>query len=147
MCEVSRRADDRRRDQRDSCTCSGVAAAGANCPEAYGPATTIYKPLRTLGAAWAGIWEKPVSGSLPGMDDPQTRQMIDSTHIKSPTARHRGGKKGGAETGCWPPRAGGRKHEDPRTRRMLKGRLIAILLTGGEGARLPGSQERLILPG
>jgi transposase len=68
--------------------------------------------------------------------------MIDSTHVKA--HRSAAGGKGGAKTGCWL-LARGAQHEDPGTSQMLKGkgRLIAILLTGGDVHACPVA-ERLI---
>ncbi len=66
-------------------------------------------------------------------------QMMNSAMSK-PTARHRA-EKGGAETGCWPlARWAQRKIHALAD---AKGRLIAILLTGGEAHDCPVA-ERLI---
>jgi hypothetical protein len=72
----------------------------------------VVRMVRAIGASWRSA----------------DMQMIDSTHVKA--HRSASGGKGGAEAGCWP-LARKAQHEDPRTRRS-KGRLIAILLTGGE---------------
>ena len=66
-------------------------------------------------------------------------QMIDSTHIKA--HRSAAGGKGGAEAGYWP-LARRAKHEDLCTH-TAKGRLIAVLLTGGQAHDCPLA-ERLI---
>ncbi len=64
-----------------------------DCPEAYGPATTIYN--RFVRWARRGIWEnlfREVSGRGRATDT----QMIDSTHIKAhrSAAGGKGGKTG-----------------------------------------------------
>src|SRR3954464_5530008 len=60
--------------------------------------------------------------------------------MSKPTGRRRA-EKGGAEAGCWP-LARRAQHEGSRTY-SAKGRLIAILLTGGEAHDCPVA-ERLI---
>ena len=62
----------------------------SDCPEAYGPHTTIYNRF----ARWArrGIWER-LFRELSGQGRATEMQMIDSTHVKA----HRsaaGGKRG-----------------------------------------------------
>jgi transposase len=61
-----------------------------DCPEAYGPPTTIYN--RFVRWARRGIWEN-LFRELAGQGRATDMQMIDSTHIKA----HRsaaGGKRG-----------------------------------------------------
>src|SRR6266567_9210620 len=82
-----------------------------DCPEAYGPPTTIYN--RFVRWARRGIWEN-LFRELAGSGRSADTQMIDSTHVKR-TARQRA-EKGGAEAGCWP-LARRAQHEDSRTRR------------------------------
>ena len=67
---------------------------------------------------------------LPGKGD--RRQMIDSTPIK---AHRSAAEKGGAKTGDWPSRGG--RNTKIHARADAKGRLLAILLTGGEAHDCP----------
>lgn len=61
-----------------------------DCPEAYGPATTIYNRF----ARWAkrGVWEN-LFRALAGAGRSAETQMIDSTHVKA--HRSAAGGKGG----------------------------------------------------
>ena len=65
--------------------------------------------------------------------------MIDSTHVKA--HRSAAGGKGGEEAGCWP--LARRRNTKIHALADAKGRLIAILLTGGEAHDCPVA-ERLI---
>ena len=67
-----------------------------DCPEAYGPATTIYN--RFVRWARRGVWEN-LFRELAGWGRATDTQMIDSTHISRRTARRRA-EKGGREAGC-----------------------------------------------
>lgn len=74
----------------------------SDCPEAYGPATTIYNRF----ARWArrGIWEnlfRELSGSGRSADT----QMIVSTHVKA--HRSAAGAKGGSRNRLLAARAAG----------------------------------------
>jgi transposase len=62
----------------------------SDCPEAYGPVTTIYNRF----ARWArrGIWEN-LFRELAGSGRSAHMQMIDSTHVKA--HRSAAGGKGG----------------------------------------------------
>jgi transposase len=96
-----------------------------DCPPEYGPATTIYN--RFVRWARRGIWEK-CSESLLGGGDPLTRD--DRLHTRQ-GASLRGRWEGGSKSRLLATRAEG------ATRRYnalagAKGRLLAILLTGGE---------------
>ena len=129
------RADDRR-------VISGIVhvlksgCRWCDCPPEYGPPTTIYN--RFVRWARRGVWEN-LFRELAGNGRSTDTQMIDFTHVKA--HRSAAGGKGGAEAGCWP-LARRAQHEDTRTRRS-KGRLLAILLTGGEAHDCPIA-ERLI---
>src|SRR5438094_2634833 len=104
------RADDRR-------VISGImhvlkcGCRWCDCPEAYGPPTTIYN--RFVRWARRGIWEN-LFRELAEKGRSRDTQMIDSTMSKR-TARQRA-EKGGAEAGCWS-LARRAQHEDSRTRR------------------------------
>jgi putative transposase len=86
------RADDRR-------VISGIVhvlksgCRWCDCPEAYGPATTIYN--RFVRWARRGIWEN-LFRALAGQGRATDVQMIDSTHIKAhrSAAGGKGGKRG-----------------------------------------------------
>ena len=109
-----------------------------DCPPEYGPPTTIYNRFVRLGSA--RHLGKPVPGTGRVSDDAADTQMIDSTHVKA--HRSAAGGKGGAEAGCWP-LARRAQHEDTRTLQDAKGRLLAILLTGGQAHDYPVA-KRLI---
>src|ERR1700733_13661728 len=119
------RADDRR-------VISGIVhvlrcgCRWCDCPEAYGPPTTIYN--RFVRWARRGIWEN-LFRELAGNGQSTDTQMIDSTHVKA--HRSASGGKGGSRSRLLAARAD------------AKGRLIAILLTGGEAHDCPVA-ERLI---
>src|SRR5438477_12027398 len=104
------RADDRR-------VISGImhvlkcSCRWCDCPEAYGPPTTIYN--RFVRWARRGIWEN-LFRELAEKGRCRETQMIDSTQSKR-TARQRV-EKGGAEEGCWP-LARRAQHEDLCTHR------------------------------
>ena len=129
------RADDRR-------VISGIVhvlkcgCRWCDCPEAYGPPTTIYN--RFVRWARRGIWEN-LFRELAGNGRSADTQMIDSTHVKA--HRSAAGGKGGAEAGCWP--LARRAQHEIYALADAKGRLIAILLTGGEAHDCPIA-ERLI---
>jgi transposase len=108
-----------------------------DCPEAYGPYTTIYN--RFVRWAQRGIWEN-LFRQLAGNGRSADTQMIDSTHVKA--HRSAAGGKGGSRNRLSVAHAAG------AIRRIhaladAKGRLIAILLTGGEAHDCPVA-ERLI---
>ena len=65
----------------------------SDCPEAYGPATTIYNRF----ARWArrDIWEN-LFRELAGSGRSADTQMIDSTHVKA--HRSASGGKGGSRS-------------------------------------------------
>ena len=108
-----------------------------DCPPEYGPPTTIYN--RFVRWARRGIWEN-LFRELAGNGRSVDTQMIDSTHVKA--HRSASGGKGGSRSRLLAARAEG------ATRRShaladAKGRLLAILLTGGEAHDCPVA-ERLI---
>jgi transposase len=74
----------------------------SDCPEAYGPPTTIYNRF----ARWArrGIWEN-LFRELAGQGRATDTQMIDSTHIKA--HRSAAGGKRGSKNGLLAARAEG----------------------------------------
>jgi len=74
----------------------------SDCPEAYGPPTTIYNRF----ARWArrGIWEN-LFRELAGNGRSRDTQMIDSTHVKA--HRSAAGGKGGSSSRLLAARAAG----------------------------------------
>src|SRR5262245_7611915 len=108
-----------------------------DCPEAYGPPTTIYN--RFVRWARRGIWEK-LFRELAGQGRSTETQMIDSTHIKA--HRCAAGGKGGSRSRLLAVRAAG-ANTKIHALADAKGRLLAILLTGGEAHDYPVA-ERLI---
>ena len=69
-----------------------IGCRWCDCPEAYGPPTTIYNRF----ARWArrGIWENLFRALAEGGRSADT-QMIDSTHVKA--HRSAAGGKGGSK--------------------------------------------------
>jgi transposase len=108
-----------------------------DCPEAYGPPTTIYN--RFVRWARRGIWEN-LFRELAGNGRSTDTQMIDSTHVKA--HRSASGEKGGEQKQAVGRSRGGRNTKI-HALADAKGRLIAILLTGGEAHDCPVA-ERLI---
>ena len=109
----------------------------SDCPEAYGPPTTIYNPLRSVGAA--RHMGKPVPAacrqrSVNGHSD-------DRLHARQ-SASLGGGRKRGEQKQAVGRSRGGRNTK-VHALADAKGRLIAILLTGGEAHDCPVA-ERLI---
>ena len=132
------RADDRR-------VISGIVhilrsgCRWSDCPPADGPPTTIYN--RFVRWAGRGIWEnlfRDLAGN--GRATEHARDRSTRTHIKA--HRSAAGGKGGTEAGCWPLSRGGRNTKI-HALADAKGRLIAILLTGGEAHDCPVA-DRLI---
>src|SRR5262249_22743683 len=108
-----------------------------DCPEAYGPPTKIYN--RFVRWACRGIWEN-LFRQLAGNGRCADTQMIDSTHVKA----HRsaaGGKRGEQKQAVGRSRGG--RNTKIHALADAKGRLLAILLTGGEAHDCPVA-ERLI---
>ena len=108
-----------------------------DCPPEYGPPTTIYN--RFVRWARRGVWET-LFRKLAGSGRSTDTQMIDSTHIKA----HRSavGGKGGEKKQAVGRSRGGRNTKI-HALADAKGRLIAILLTGGQAHDCPAA-ERLI---
>ena len=108
-----------------------------DCPAEYGPPTTIYN--RFVRWARRGVWET-LFRKLAGSGRSTDTQMIDSTHIKA----HRSavGGKGGEKKQAVGRSRGGRNTKI-HALADAKGRLIAILLTGGQAHDCPAA-ERLI---
>src|SRR3974390_945486 len=131
------RADDRR-------VISGIVhvlksgCRWCDCPPEYGPSTTIYNRF----ARWAerGIWENLFRRLAENGRSADT-QMIDSTHVKA--HRSAAGGKGGEQKQAVGRSRGGRNTKI-HALADAKGRLIAILLTGGEAHDCPVA-ERLIV--
>jgi transposase len=105
-----------------------------DCPPEYGPPTTIYN--RFVRWVRRGIWET-LFRELAGNGRSAETQMIDSTHVKA--HRSAAGGKGGSKSRLLAARAEG------ATRRFTladaKGRLIAIMLTGGEAHDCPVAES------
>ncbi|WP_271612241.1 IS5 family transposase, partial [Bradyrhizobium sp. CCBAU 21362] len=108
----------------------------SDCPEAYGPPTTIYNRF----ARWArrGIWEN-LFRELAGNGRSADTQTIDSTHVKA--HRSVAGGNGRSKSRLLAARA------EDATRRYTHSLMLrgpdAILLTGGEAHDCPVA-ERLI---
>ncbi|MFZ1009350.1 MAG: IS5 family transposase, partial [Candidatus Sulfotelmatobacter sp.] len=102
-----------------------------DCPPEYGPPTTIYN--RFVRWAERGVWERLFRGLAERSRSTET-QMVDSTHIKA--HRSASGGKGGSR-----PQAIGRSRGGRNTKihavADAKGRLLSILLTGGEAHDCP----------
>ena len=109
----------------------------SDCPEAYGPPTTIYNRF----ARWAlrGIWEN-LFRRLAGNGRSTDTQMIE-LHARQ-SASLGGGRKRGEQKQAVGRSRGGRNTKI-HALADAKGRLIAILLTGGEAHDCPVA-ERLI---
>ena len=90
---------------------------------------------------WArrGVWEN-LFRELAGSGRSTDTQMIDSTHVKA--HRSAAGGKGGSRTRLLADSRGGRNTKI-HALADIKGRLIAVLLTGGEAHDCPVA-ERLI---
>ncbi|MBX9630160.1 MAG: IS5 family transposase [Burkholderiales bacterium] len=128
------RADDRR-------VISGIlhvlksGCRWCDCPPEYGPPTTIYNRF----TRWAerGVWER-LFRELADRGRSTNVQMIDSTHIK--THRSASGGKGGSR-----PQAIGRSRGGRNTKihaiADAKGRLLSLILTGGEAHDCPVAKD------
>jgi len=107
------RADDRR-------VISGIVhvlrcgCRWCDCPEAYGPPTTIYN--RFVRWARRGIWEN-LFRELAGNGRSTDTQMIDSTHVKA--HRSASGGKGGSRSRLLAARAEGATRRSTHSQ-MLK---------------------------
>jgi transposase len=108
-----------------------------DCPPEYGPPTTIYN--RFVRWAERGVWDKLFRG-LAGRGRSAETQMIDSTHIKA--HRSASGGRGGEQKQAVGRSRGGRNTKIHAIA-DAKGRLLSILLTGGETHDRPVA-ERLI---
>ena len=130
------RADDRR-------VISGIVhvlrsgCRWCDCPPEYGPPTTIYN--RFVRWAGRGIWEN-LFRELAGNGRATGTQMIDRLHIKAHTLGRR--RKRGEQKQAVGRSRGGRNTKI-HALADAKGRLIAILLTGGEAHDCPVA-DRLI---
>ncbi|MGZ5812748.1 MAG: IS5 family transposase [Xanthobacteraceae bacterium] len=101
-----------------------------DCPPEYGPHTTVYN--RFVRWARRGIWEN-LFRKLAGNGRSTDTQMIDSTHVKA--HRSAAGGKGGSRNRLLAARGG--RNTKIHALADAKGRLIAILLTGGEAHDYP----------
>ena len=86
-----------------------------DCPEAYGPPTTIYN--RFVRWARRGVWEN-LFRELAGSGRAADTQMIDSTHVKA--HRSASGGKGGSRNRLLAARAEGATRRYTHSR-MLRG--------------------------
>ena len=109
-----------------------------DCPPKNGPPTTIYN--RFVRWAGRGRSRENLFRELAGNGRSKNTQMIDFTHIKA--HRSAAGGKGGSRSRLLAARAEG---ETGRFYALAdaKGRLIAVLLTGGQAHDRPLA-ERLI---
>jgi transposase len=108
-----------------------------DCPPAYGPPTTIYN--RFVRWARRGVWER-MFRELADRGRSAETQMIDSTHIKA--HRSASGGKGGEQKQAIGRSRGGRNTKIHAIADS-KGRLLSILLSGGEAHDCPVA-ERVI---
>src|ERR1700721_4507865 len=108
-----------------------------DCPPEYGPPTTIYN--RFVRWAERGLGDQLFRG-LAGRGRSAETQMIDSTHIKA--HRSASGGRGGEQKQAVGRSRGGRNTKIHAIA-DAKGRLLSILLTGGETHDRPVA-ERLI---
>ena len=106
------RADDRRVIS-GSFTFLRVGCRWCDCPEAYGPSTTIYN--RFVRWARRGVWEN-LFRKLAGNGRSVDTQMINSTHVKA--HRSASGGKGGSKSRLLAARAEG------ATRRSTHSRML-----------------------
>jgi transposase len=101
-----------------------------DCPPEYGPPTTVYN--RFVRWAERGVWEN-LFRALAGKGRSTGMQMIDSTHIKA----HRSAAGGKGEQKQAIGRSRGGRNTKIHARADAKGRLLAILLIGGEAHDCP----------
>src|ERR1700680_1955677 len=107
-----------------------------DCPPEYGPPTTIYN--RFVRWARRGVWES-LFRELAESGRSTDTQMIDCTHVK--VHRSARGKRGEQKQAVGRSRSG--RNTKIHALADAKGRLIAILLTGGQAHDCPIA-ERLI---
>jgi len=107
----------------------------ADVPPEYGPPTTIYNRFNR----WAkrGIWEN-IFRTLAARGRSMHTQMIDSTHVKA--HRSASGGQGGEENQAIGRSRGGRNTKIHAIS-DAKGRLVNIMLTGGEAHDCPVGTE------
>ena len=101
-----------------------------DCPPEYGPATTIYN--RFVRWARRGVWER-LFRELAQRGRSAETQMIDSTHIKA----HRSASGGKGEQKQAIGRSRGGRNTKIHAIADAKGRLLSILLSGGEAHDCP----------
>src|SRR5664279_3921174 len=96
-----------------------------DCPPEYGPPTTIYNRF----ARWAerGVWER-LFRELAAHGRSGETQMIDSTHVSTPLGIVR--KRGEQNQAIGRSRGG--RNTKIHAIADAKGRLLSILLSGGE---------------
>ncbi|MGH7555429.1 MAG: IS5 family transposase [Longimicrobiales bacterium] len=105
-----------------------------DCPPEYGPPTTIYN--RFVRWAERGVWER-LFRKLAARGRSTQTQMIDSTHIKA--HRSASGAKRGRRSRLLAARGG--RNTKIHAIADAKGRLLSILLSGGEAHDCPPAQR------
>ncbi|HEY0281284.1 MAG TPA: IS5 family transposase [Rhizomicrobium sp.] len=105
-----------------------------DCPPEYGPYTTIYN--RFVRWAERGVWER-LFRKLAERGRSTHTQMIDSTHVKA--HRSASGAKRGNKQAIGRSRGG--RNTKIHAIADAKGRLLSILLTGGQAHDCPPSQR------
>ncbi|MGA7714151.1 MAG: IS5 family transposase [Rhizomicrobium sp.] len=106
-----------------------------DCPREYGPPTTIYN--RFVRWAERGVWER-LFRELAAWERSTDTQMIDSTHIKAHRSAS-GAKKGEQNQAIGRSRGG--RNTKIHAIADAKGRLLSILLTGGQTHDCPPAQR------
>ncbi len=110
-----------------------------DCPPEYGPPTTIYN--RFVRWAERGVWER-LFRELAARGRSGDTQMIDATHVKA--HRSASGAKRGSTSRRLPPRGG--RNTKIHAIADAKGRLLCILLTGGQAHDCPPAKRRSAAP-
>jgi transposase len=107
-----------------------------DCPPEYGPHTTVYNRF----ARWAerGVWER-LFKELAQRGRSTATQMIDSTHVKAHRSASGARKRGEQKQAIGRSRGG--RNTKIHALADAKGRLLSILLTGGEVHDCPPAQR------
>ncbi|HET9629147.1 MAG TPA: IS5 family transposase [Novosphingobium sp.] len=105
-----------------------------DCPEEYGPPTTVYNRF----TRWAerGVWEGLFRAFAQRGRSTET-QMIDSTHVKA----HRSASGGKGEQKQAIGRSRGGRNTKIHALSDARGRLLSVLLTGGQAHDCPPAQR------
>jgi transposase len=106
-----------------------------DCPPEYGPPTTIYN--RSVRWAERGVWER-LFRELAARGRSTQTQMIDATHVKAHRSAS-GAKRGNRAKGIGRSRGG--RNTKIHAIADAKGRLLSVLLTGGEAHVCPPAQR------